>query len=207
MDLKIKHNKSSVILLCNGEVLATINRDLLALVLTPPKIVKPKTSIDNKTALIVKAYKAAWEKYYNTRLKTDYKKGSKDYASFTKAAGICMQHDAKARTFIEAQVEGLKFVGGKGIFPKPNQLCTPNAETRLLDYLKDGSIEDKPILTWELDTPLEKNQRYQQIKLKIKDNTASLKEAKYALECEIKRTGQSSIGTRAYVKVMEENVR
>lgn len=207
MDLKIKHNKSNVILLCGSDVLATIDRDLLISLLTPPKIVKPKTSIENKTALVIKAYKIAWEKYYQTRLKTDYKKGTKDYASFVKAAGICIQHDAKARTFVEAQIEGLKFVNGSGIFPKPNQMCTPNAETRLLEYMKDGSIEDKPILTWEIDTPLEKNQRYQQIKLKIKDNTASLKEAKYALECEIKRTGQSSIGTRAYVKVMEEHAR
>lgn len=100
--------------------------------------------------------------------------------------------------FIKAQINGLKFVNdGKGTFPKPNQLATDNALTRLLEFNSvtgsDGDKQEKPEKYWYFDekidgeVALSNNAKYQEAIEKIKNKTASINAALYAKKCYSRR--------------------
>lgn len=113
-------------------------------------------------------------------------------------------------TFIKAQIEGLKFVNnGQGTFPKPNQLATDGALTRLLEYTsstKKDEKEIKPDRYWffdektDGDLTLSENLKYQEAIKKIKEKTAALNVALYAKKCYSKRRSGSYSLIEEYIK-------
>lgn len=153
-------------------------------------------------------YCKAKEKHYKSPIVTTISKNSKNYDCMKKAVEIYTQHNVSPSKFLKSQLEGLQFANfGSGTFPKPNQLCTEQAETRLLDYLKRDSIveSDIEIGVKEKLTPLSQNDKYKNVMKKIDLGTATLSEALYAEKCQLARRDKVSLEVEAYLEVMREN--
>ena len=60
---------------------------------------------------------------------------SKRLAYFIRAADILDHHGATFVDFLNAQIEGLRFIGDEGLFPRPRHLGTDAAELRYLKFM------------------------------------------------------------------------
>lgn len=99
--------------------------------------------------------------------------------------------------FIKAQIDGLKFVNdGQGVFPKPSQLASENALTRLFEFnssIKKDEKNEKPARYWYFDEKIDgdislnNNTKYQEAIKKIKNGTADLNATLYAKKCYSRR--------------------
>ena len=83
-------------------------------------------------------------KFYGSQSFQDITPEHPDFQHFVEAAKLCVNHEVSFDDFIHSQIDGLKFInGGKGLFPRPCNLSTERAETRLLDYLRMNGHEDE----------------------------------------------------------------
>jgi len=219
--LSLQMRKGNPVLLYDGEPLARFNKKVLSQLLVDfqPKA-QPEASEDTRQPLegmdlkiaasqLAKAYAKEKKAYYRSRAVKEILPGEKDFKHFIKAAELIQTHGVTYRKFLKAQVEGLGFANdGKGIFPKPNQLHTEQAETRLLEYLRTGvtntnddvvrvniSMEDKK-------TPLSKNTLYQGRLHKVRDGVAKLKEAVYVRELQLLRRKKVSPEVEEYIATL-----
>lgn len=118
--------------------------------------------------------------------------------SALKKAVVIMQANevSNYQTFIKAQVAGLRFCnGGKGVFPKIQQLATDTAEHRLLEYLKsekdeNGDVIDVDVSADERATPLTENMKYMSLRDLILEGKATRSEALYVMTLQVHRTGK-----------------
>ena len=77
------------------------------------------------------------------------------------------------------------------MFPKPTQLATSTAETRLLEHIRNGNGEhgdnkreavEVNITPRERATSLSENKKYKRFRVKVKKKTATLEETIYVRE-------------------------
>lgn len=146
-----------------------------------------------------------------------YLADKKIVADFKKA--LLIMRDAQMKDisqFIQAQVEGLKFVNeGKGTFPTPNQLTTANALNRAFNFTADAMVKivddtnkkEKPANYWFFNhhtdgqLTLKKNEKYLEVIDKIDNGTATLTECVYAQKCfSARRDGKSYAKIDDYIK-------
>lgn len=144
-----------------------------------------------------KAYASEKRKFYKSKYVKEISPKDKSFQHFIEAARMCKQHNVTYKRFLKAQVKGLHFVeNGRGIFPRPNQISTELAETRLLDYLRstitDSSGDDIKVNLSGKDskTPLSQNHRYLACIQRIKDGVSTLKETGYVRELQLVRRGK-----------------
>ena len=62
------------------------------------------------------------------------------YSFFVDAASMAIAVGASAKDWVDAQFDGLSFTGSN---PRPEQLCTPSAEDRFLNYRANGRESKK----------------------------------------------------------------
>ena len=148
-------------------------------------------------------YQKEKKKYFNIDNVARIEPEQKEH--FQKAARIIKRFKTDAKTFMQAQIHGLGFINsGKGTFPSPNQISTPNAETRLMSYLaldsnfQQGGEETVSLDQQDLKTPLSENGQYITFYFKIKENYATLKETMYVRQLQRKQLGKVDNVVEAY---------
>lgn len=217
--LRLKPSKGHLSLTYDGVVLAKVNKKVLIGVLAdldldsgflerkpkkkskPKKVIKKKPPKDSdiivKAKQLAKAYANEKKVFYRSKAVKEISSKEKAFNYFIDAARIIDEHGVTYKKFLKAQIHGLNFVdGGKGIFPRPNMLGTEQAETRLLDYLRDsvcdvtGGVVKVNLTQKERDTPLGKNMTYVGNVQKVKDGIATLKETVYVRELQQIRRGK-----------------
>lgn len=217
--LRLKSSKDHLSVLYGGVVLAKVNKKVLVSLLAdldldsnflekkpkkkskPKKVVKKQPPKDEdiimKAKQLAKAYAGEKKTFYRSKAVKEISSKEKAFDYFIDAARIVEEHGVTYKKFLKAQIHGLNFVdGGKGMFPRPNQLGTEQAETRLLDYIRDsvadssGGVVKVNLTQKERDTPLGKNMTYIGNVQKIKDGIATLKETVYVRELQQIRRGK-----------------
>lgn len=140
---------------------------------------------------LIKTYFAHKRAFYGNRkiTATEIKRGSQPYKAFVKALDIIDTNEVTQDQFMKAQIKGLSFVG---VFPKPSQLCTEEAETRLLNTLvvKDPKKESRVIKLSpdDYNLPLSKNNKFQGVYARvIKKEKVSIDELVYCRDVIIAR--------------------
>ena len=157
---------------------------------------------------LVKIYGDAKKAFYNNKkLKVDYTSSSPEFKFFCQAVDIIHNNNVSYDVFIDAQVSGLAFVSsGKGVFPKPNQLCTAQAEDRLLNHIRDNNpntIKAEIISREDYSVPLNENEKFLNYSKKIMEGTATLKEARYVQKLYLIRKRKTSKRVDAYIVKLE----
>ncbi len=227
--LRVKPSKDHLSLTYDGVVLAKVSKKVLASFLADmdmdvdflekksPKKTKLKVSKKQKAPsgddLVVrakqlaKAYASEKKKFYRSKAVKEISSKDKAFKYFIEAAKLIEEHGVTYKKFLKAQVSGLSFVdGGKGIFPRPNQLGTEQAETRLLDYIRNnvsdasGSIVKVNLSHSDRETPLGKNMTYIGNVQKIKDGIATLKDTVYVRELQQIRRGKVQPWVEAHLE-------
>ena len=123
-------------------------------------------SSDIKIKNLINCYFNEKQKFYENKNISIKKipKNSKDYSFFKTAQSMLDEHNVSPEDFLKSQLRVFKLLNnGIGVFPKPNQLVTPEAESRLLQYLKETKDQrelDISFSKWELDTPLNENPKF-----------------------------------------------
>lgn len=218
--LELTLNKKYIYVLTGGVELIRVSRLPLKSIFTDPlkktkkKVTKKKVS--NKKVTDEKAEKKAIQlskKYILEKCKfykkkkgsfSEISRNSKQFKThFVQAAQIIIRHDAKIRTFLKAQVDGLTFVNdGIGTFPSPNMLSTDSAETRLLEYIRKQNFEDVHVELSERDkeTSLNENRLYASRYKRFEKKEATLKEALYIRECQLFRLREVEEKVERYIK-------
>lgn len=203
-DFKIKKGKEKFSITYHSKVLMTVNpvvvqniildfasKKFLAVILE--NISKPiKDSQTIMAIQLAKAYITRKQKFYGSKKLSLIDKRSKDFKHMVKAVEFIERHETNYNTFLEAQIQGLGFVNnGAGVFPKVSQLSSSSAEERLIAHLFEDSSGSKTIrvaLThFDKTNNLKSNPKYQDYYRKMKNNTASLKEAYFVHDCQIVR--------------------
>lgn len=216
--LSLKMRKGNPVVMYDGEPLARLNKKVLSKLMGDLDL-QPKESeaeepkqafseMDTKIAAqqLAKAYAKAKKSYYRSRAVKEIQPGQKDFKHFVEAARLCQLHGVTYRKFLKSQVEGLKFLNdGKGTFPKPNHLSTEQAETRLLEYLREGVTgKDDEVVKVSLSAeekkmPLSKNTRYKGRLYKVRDGVATLKEAVYVRELQLLKRSKVNDEVEEYI--------
>lgn len=144
-------------------------------------------SEDIKIKTLIKVYFASKRAFFGNRKiqVADYAKSTKEYKQFAKALEIVSNAGVNYETFMKSQVRGLDFVNnGAGAFPKPSQLCTPEAETRLLTFLGSGKQTASIKLTPDdYSTPLKDNKKFTTLYSRLNEGEdVTLQELNYLKE-------------------------
>jgi len=164
---------------------------------------KPSRKVASKRFMAIKELSiktVQLSKAYATEKKAHFKRPGKiqritskdrEFKHLKKAIPIIERHKVTYKKYIKAQVWGLKWTNdGKGQFPTPSMLGTEAAETRLMEFIKDGnSVQYKLTSKKERETPLTDNHTYQAYAKKVKDQIATLDETLYVQELQLARKG------------------
>jgi hypothetical protein len=80
---------------------------------------------------LIRVYFSHKRAFYGNKkiVNSEFKRGTVQYKAFVKALELVDAHAVSYDAFMKAQIKGLAFAK---VFPKPSQLCTEDAETRLL---------------------------------------------------------------------------
>lgn len=157
-----------------------------------------------------KAYNKARTKFFKNKKFTPFDKDSPEFGLFVRAADLAKRHKVSYSIFIQAQVAGLKFVnGGKGTFPKPPQLVTAEAETRLAEYsrkdLNESGEELEIVLSHKEKTePLSSNSKYQTLRRKVQNVEATMYETLYVKKCQLARRGEVEEMVEDYIDFLKD---
>lgn len=160
-----------------------------------------------------KAYNKARVRFFRNKKFKPFDKDSKEFDLFVRAAETVKRHKTTNVHFINAQVAGLKFVdGGKGTFPKPHQLVTAEAETRLVEYdrkdVNEKGDEVEVVLNWKEKTePLTGNSKYQTLRRKIQGAEATMYEAIYVKKCQLARRGEVESLVEDYIDFLKDEAK
>lgn len=192
IDIKAKISKNKVSLLYQGKAFLIMNREAFASLVSVSENIA--TEEDTEINGLIATYDRYKSKFYKRNVTKSITKSNKDYKYFREALAIIKRHGVESRTYIEAQMKGLEFAN---TFPKPSQLSTTGAEERLLDYLRTVDVEGtQEQQEQDADT-------YKAYFKKIKDGTATIKEAKYAARYEKKTQGDIKSSTRAFLSFLK----
>ena len=126
-------------------------------------------------------------KYYVKKYKENTKRrvtpnfeDKKTFNYFVKAVELIKKHDVSFKVFLDAQIDGLSFVKENNFFPKPCNLCTPESENRLIDYLEKKTKVQKVEEGFSIhDIDLENNDKYKSCLKLIKKKMAGLDQTEY----------------------------
>ena len=160
-----------------------------------------------------KAYNKARTKFFKNKRFRPYGKDSAEFEFFVKAAELTKLHKTTYAKFIQAQIAGLKFVGGgKGTFPTPKQLVSEQAETRLAEYarkdLNEKGEELEIVLSWKEKTePLSNNSKYQTLRRKVQNAEATMYEALYVRKCQMIRRGEVEEIVDDYIDFLKDEAK
>ncbi len=167
---------------------------------------KPEpTDREVRAGQLVRAYREAKRKHYKRKVVQEISATDAVFKFFLKAIDIIDRHDVPYKTYLQAQVLGLKFLNnGRGKFPEPSMLATDGAETRLLEYLSSdrsvtGEELEVAVSSEERNTPLSENSRYRAGRQKIKDRLATLHEALYVRTLQQLRRGEVDADVEKYI--------
>jgi hypothetical protein len=154
---------------------------------------KKELGIDN----LIKTYMTMRATYYGqSKSVISVSKSSKEYGHFVKALRIIENLETTPEIYINAQIDGLKFLseldGKKHHFPSPTQLCTAKAEERLFEYLNKSKVAKPKIVLNDKDkyTPALQNNKFVIYRNKMKEGKASLEEACYLEAVLLHRKGK-----------------
>lgn len=154
-------------------------------------------------------YTSERRKFYRAKYISRITPNDRTFPHFIKAVEIIKRYDCSNKEFLQAQVDGLKFIGKQ--YPNPSHLSTAGAETRLIEYLykKNNSTtigaRDKIELTEkDIYTPLNENIAFINRWEKLQEGTATLVEAQYLQDCYLQRKGFSSKKIKAYIEKLED---
>jgi hypothetical protein len=160
---------------------------------------KKKKKEENPVKLRAESFMNFYAEQYKENMKgrrcPTFKKNDGNYHHFLKAAKIIAKHECTFDDFLKAQIEGLKFTK---TFPKPGNLSTPQAETRLHDYLQQK--ERTWLTNEEIEKPLLKNERYVDFLERIKLGVAEAYQAIYVANCQYDRRGTVQEVVKKYLK-------
>lgn len=168
-----------------------------------------KVTTTKQVDSFIKYYLMQKDKFYGKKLPKNITSNSKDYKYFKQAIEVAKDLDMPLKRYIKAQIQGLSFVNsGRGQFPRPVQLVGDNALQRALDFLRETEVDEDEIVLSNVDTwkPLSENDKYQLVKKKIANQTASLSEAYYAKKVEEHWNDKAYMETEVYIEIMEEDV-
>jgi hypothetical protein len=185
--IKAKITKDRVSFSRNGKTILVINRELLHSITSEAD---SDGGRDYEMEKFLEVYNNCKSQFYKRRVTTTIKKNHKDYRCMKEALDIIKRHGVQFKEYIDAQIAGLSFAGH---FPKPSQLNTPNAEERLLDYLK--SVDEHGTQE-EIENDAK---RYSVVVKKIKEHAATIGDAKFAARYEKKKHGDIKSITKAYL--------
>lgn len=171
-----------------------------------PKKVKKKNNSQRdqkKKELIAKArqlglvYRKLHAKHYRRKIEPNTAFTEKELNHLCAAVKIMRRVGCSSyKQFINAQIEGLKFVnGGKGVFPLAAHLSTFAAETRMLENMnavknEQGDVVKVSITDQDKRAPLMENMRYLTKRERIKDGTASREDAVFVCELQLIKKGK-----------------
>lgn len=159
---------------------------------------------------LAKAYNNAKIAFYKNKHVTKITEESPDFKHFIKAARFVTTHEVTNKAFMAAQISGLKFAnGGKGAFPKPVQLSTSEAETRLLEFQRkdvneEGEEVDVVLSFKEKAMSLSENGKYQSLFRKLENAEATMWEAIYVKKCQLARRGKVSETVESYIEFLKD---
>lgn len=172
------------------------------------KKIEVSAIVEKKACKLAKQYISQKRKFYK-RGKNSFKpierKSDQFKNHFVPAAQMIIEHGVKIKTFLNAQVDGLNFVNdGIGTFPKPNQLSTDSAESRLMEYIRKQNFDDVHVELSEKDknTVLQDNRLYCARYKKFNEDKATLKEALYIRECQLCRLDEVEEKIEIYLKTL-----
>jgi len=187
-----------------GQTLVTVSKlrllKLLSLYLTKEdlktihRLTEGDGSIDTQDIRIqelVRVYFSHKRAFFGNRKLSisDVKRGSAHYKAFSKALEIIDTNAVSYEQFMQAQVEGLAFAN---VFPKPSQLCTEDAETRLLQSVATPKSKKEVRLVRlspdDYNLALSKNAKFQGVYGRfVKNESLSLEELIYCRDVIVAR--------------------
>jgi hypothetical protein len=158
-----------------------------------------------KAGKLMKIYAEAKQHFYhNKKIKVEYSSNSNEFKYLERAIELIERHGIGYAAFVEAQVQGLAYVAkGKGVFPKPNQLCTEQAEDRLLNYLRDNDpkkMQSEILTKDDYNIPLNENEKFVNYSKRIMEGTATLREAKFVQKLLGIRKRKTNKKVEAYIE-------
>jgi hypothetical protein len=144
-------NKELEVLVANIKIITIHNNNLKKLVTTIPalnfylssliseSVPVEKEELLSEISLFEKAYFEASDEYYGRKSKIRNFKNPTQLGHIKEAIEICRAHNVTYKTFLKAQIEGLKVIAAitqkNDYFPVPGHLSTKDAEKRLLDHI------------------------------------------------------------------------
>lgn len=170
------------------------------------------SDIKNRALVLSRIYTEKKRNYHKNKNIRMIDSNSKEFAKFVKAVGIINRHKVTPKFFLNSQIKGLGFVnGGNGVFPSPAQLCSASAEDRLIKIMHEDGLCDGPsdfsrieLSYSDKNTPLMENPKFVAIYEKIKDESATRREAAYIEDCMIARNGRVTKTVRDYIEKFED---
>ena len=220
-NFKLVKQKSGIVVKYKTSTFITIKPAILTDVVLdhlPKKVIQeaasrivPSSKMTKNNTLAVKlmvAYNRKRKDFYKRPRLKDFTSKSKEFKYFVQAAELLKIHRVLPDAFIEAQVKGLSFVNnGEGVFPKPQQLATTEAEERLLRETHTESKKNNPEDVQRLDlkpsdreTELMQNPRFVSRYEKMKDKSATLQDAYFVQDCMLERKGRVTQFVSEYIE-------
>ena len=171
------------------------------------------TELLSRAMVLGKAYIDRKKKFFRNKKLNTIDPKSKEFQSIIKASKIMDKHRVAPKFYIDAQVDGLKFLNdGQGGFPTVSQLCTSGAEDRLVKAMYENGLndEEQEVVKIKLsrddkETPLMENPTFIEYYESIEQNTASLREAYYVHDCMLARKGRVTTLITDYINSKEGN--
>ena len=220
-NFKVKESRGSIVISYNDATLASIKRETIEQVFKDfLSINNTVSALDKKALILVKDYNKFKKSFYKNRVRViNYTSKNNLFIHFKEAVNIIDLLETTNTKFLKAQIDGLKFINnGMGTFPKPNQLSTEKAEERTIGYLEKigeiipnnlendltGENEKVTISSYEKNTPLTKNVRYKKLLKKLRENKATLSEARYLKLCRKERKGDVGSEIRNYLMKLKK---
>lgn len=159
-------------------------------------ILPTEDEIRMKAIQLVRAYTKEKKVFFHSAAVKEISPKERAFKHFMDAVDIIERHKVTYKKYIRAQIHGMKWMkNGKGDFPKPGQLSNEQAETRLLDYLRDvtetksGRVVQIHLSKEDREMPLQRNHTYLGYAKKVKDGIATLNETLYVQELQLIRKG------------------
>lgn len=218
---KLLNKKSGFVVSYKGDTLITVKPNILKSVLLDNLSKKVLTEIaskitpsanNKKTNTNAMKLLAVYNNerrifHHNKRIK-DLSIKDKGFAYFIKASELMDIHKVTAKTFIQAQINGLGFINeGNGIFPKVSQLATLAAEERLLKFIQTETTVNNPTKVNRIElnrsdkeTELMKNPRFVSRYDKVLEDVGTLQDAYFVHDCMLHRKGRVTKKIENYIE-------
>lgn len=190
VDAKIKVTKKGATILVDGKELLKLSGEAFASLLNNSTDVTSDEDIE--VTAFISTYDRLKSKFFGRDVTKTITKRHREYKTFKEALAISKRHGVRSDIYIDVITKSLNF-GDKPLFPSPQHLVTPRAETVILDYLRDvdakGTVEEQEINA----------EKYKKYLKKMEVGEASMKQAKYVARYEKSKFGEIKTKTKAYL--------